>query len=87
MFWLIPGGSVGLIPATAVFPLVIHATEMEGGAGGVNGDLSPSAGGLIPSGVAVLKKYQGGSGTNPGRANCSREDSRWCDSPEEIPGR
>ena len=33
MFWLIPGGSVGLTPAAAVFPLVIHATEMEGGQG------------------------------------------------------
>ena len=79
VFWLIPGGSVGLIPAAAVFPLVIHATEMEGGGGGgVDGDLSPTAGGLIPSGVTVLKKYQGGSVSNPGRANCSREDSRWC---------
>ena len=84
---------MGLIPAAAVFPLVIHATEMEGGGGGgggageVDGDLSPSAGGLIPSGVAVLKIYQGGSGSNPGRANCSQEDSRWCDGPEEIQGR
>ena len=26
----------------------------------------------------VLEKYQGCSGSNPGRANCSREDSRWC---------
>ena len=33
VFWLIPGGSVGLIPAAAVFPLVIHATEMQGGRG------------------------------------------------------
>ena len=48
------------------------------GGGGVDGDLSPSAGGLIPSGVTVLKEYQGGSGSNIGRANCSREDSRWC---------
>ena len=80
VFWLIPSGSVGLIPAAAVFPLVIHATEMEGGggAGGVDGDLSPSAEGLIPGGVTVLEKYQGCSGSNPGRANCSREDSRWC---------
>ena len=31
VFWLIPGGSVGLIPAAAVFPFIIHATEMEGG--------------------------------------------------------
>ena len=78
VFWLIPGGSVCLIPAAAVFLLIIHATEMKGGAGGVDGDLSPSAGGLIPDGVTVLKKYQGCSGSNPGRANCSREDSRWC---------
>ena len=28
--------------------------------------------------MTVLKKYQGCSGSNPGRANCSREDSRWC---------
>ena len=68
---------MGLIPAAAVFPLVIYATEMEGG-GGVDGDLSPSVGGLIPGGVTVLEKYQGCSGSNPGRANCSREDSRWC---------
>ena len=30
-FWLIPGGSVGLIPVAAVLLLVIHVTEMEGG--------------------------------------------------------
>ena len=28
--------------------------------------------------MTVLEKYQGCSGSNPGRANCSREDSRWC---------
>ena len=28
--------------------------------------------------MTVLQKYQGCSGSNPGRANCSREDSRWC---------
>ena len=33
VFWLIPGGSVCLIPAVAVYLLVIHATEMEGGQG------------------------------------------------------
>ena len=51
---------------------------MEGGARGVDGDLPSSAGRLIPGGVTVLKKYQGCSGSNPGRANCSWEDSRWC---------
>ena len=38
----------------------------------------PTVPGKIPGGVTVLKKYQGGSGSNLGRANCSREDSRWC---------
>ena len=33
VFWLIPVGSVALIPVAAVFLLVIHATEMEGGQG------------------------------------------------------
>ena len=28
--------------------------------------------------MTVLEKYQGCSSSNPGRANCSREDSRWC---------
>ena len=28
--------------------------------------------------MTVLEKYQGCSGSNPGRANYSREDSRWC---------
>ena len=32
---------------------------MEGGARGVDGDLSPSAGGLIPGGVTVLKNTRG----------------------------
>ena len=48
-----------LIPAVAVSSFVIHATEMEGGTGGVDGDLSPSAGGLIPGGVTVLKNTRG----------------------------
>ena len=48
-----------LIPAVAVSLLVIHATEMEGGTGGVNGDFSPSAGGLIPDVVTVLKNTRG----------------------------
>ena len=104
VFWLIPGGSVGLISAAAVCPLVIHATEMEGGGESMvtshllQGDLfqvvwrswrntrevaarilgEPTVPGKIPGGVMVLKKYQGGSGSSPGRANCSREDSRWC---------
>ena len=38
----------------------------------------PTVPGKIPGGVMILKKYQGGSGSSPGRANCSREDSRWC---------
>ena len=59
VFWLIPGGSVCLIPAVAVSLLVIHATEMEGGGGGVDGDFSRSAGGLIPGGVTVLKNTRG----------------------------
>ena len=105
VFWLISGGGVGLIPAAVVLPLVIHATEMEGGQGEsmvtshlLQGDLfqavwrswrnirevvarilgEPTVPGKIPGGVTVLKKYQGGSGSNSGRANCSREDSRWC---------
>ena len=48
-----------LIPAVAVSSFVIHATEMEGGIGGVDGDLSPSAGGLIPGGMTVLKNARG----------------------------
>ena len=44
-----------LIPAVVVSSFTIHATEMEGGTGGVDGDLSPSAGGVIPGGVTVLK--------------------------------
>ena len=75
---IIPGGSVLLIPAVAVSSCVIHATEMEGGAGGVDGDLSPSAGGLIPGGVTVLKNTRGVVARIQGRASCSRDDSRWC---------
>ena len=69
-----------LIPAVAVSSFVIHATEMEGGggAGGVDGDLSPSEGGLIPGGVTVLKNTRGVVARIQGRASCSRDDSRWC---------
>ena len=38
----------------------------------------PTVPGKIPGAVTVLKKYQGGIGSNPGRASCSRDDSRWC---------
>ena len=48
-----------LIPAVAVSSFVIHATEMEGGTRGVDGDLSSFAGGLIPGGVTVLKNTRG----------------------------
>ena len=65
-----------LIPAVAV-SFVIHAAEMEGGTGGVDGDLSPSAGGLIPGGVTVLKNTRGIVARIQGRASCSRDDSRW----------
>ena len=67
-----------LIPAVAVSSFAIHATEMEGGTGGVDGDLSPSAGGLIPGGVTVLKNTRGIVARIQGRASCSRDDSRWC---------
>ena len=69
-----------LIPAVVVSSFVIHATEMErgGGAGGVDGDLSPSAGGLIPGGVMVLKNTRGVVARIQERASCSRDDSRWC---------
>ena len=71
-----------LIPAVVVSSFAIHATEMEGwgggGNGGVDGDLSPSAGGLIPSGVTVLKNTRGIVAKIQGRASCSRDDSRWC---------
>ena len=67
-----------LIPAVAVSSFVIHATEMEGGTRGVDGDLSPSAEGLIPGGVTVLKNTRGIVARIQGRASCSRGDSRWC---------
>ena len=41
------------------------------------GDFSPSAGGLIPGGVTVLKNTRGVVARIRGRANCSRDDSRW----------
>ena len=67
-----------LIPAVAVSSFAIHTTEMEGWTGGVDGDLSPSAGGLIPGGVMVLKNTRGIVARIQGRASCSRDDSRWC---------
>ena len=66
-----------LIPAVAVSSFVIHATEMEGGDRGVVGDFSPSAAGLIPGGVTVLKNTRGVVARIRGRASCSRDDSRW----------
>ena len=51
---------------------------MEGGTGGVDGDLSPSAVGLIPGGVTVLKNTRGIVARIQGRAICSQDDSRWC---------
>ena len=67
-----------LIPAVVVSSFVIHATEMEGGTGGVDGDLSPSAGRLIPDGVTVLKNTRVIVARIQGRASCPRDDSRWC---------
>ena len=67
-----------LIPAVTVSSFAIHATEMEEGTVGVDGDLSPSAGGLIPGGVTVLKNTKGIVARIQGRASCSRGDSRWC---------
>ena len=46
--------------------------------GGVDGDLSLSAGGLIPGGVTVLKNTMDIVARIQGRASCSQEDSRWC---------
>ena len=51
---------------------------MERGTGGVDGDLSPSAGGLIPGGVTVLKNARGIVARIQGRASCFLDDSRWC---------
>ena len=50
---------------------------MEGGTGESTGDLSPSAGGLIPGGVTVLNNTRGVAAQTGWRASCSRDNSRW----------
>ena len=51
---------------------------MEGGTGEWTGDLSPSAGGLIPGGVTVLNNTRGVAAQSGWGASCSRDNSRWC---------
>ena len=57
-----------LIPAVAVSSFAIHDTEMEGGTRGVDGDLSPSAGGTYSRWCDGPEEYQGYRGLNPGES-------------------
>ena len=74
-----------LISAVAVSSCAIHATEMEGGQG-ESMVTSHLLQGTYSRWCDGPEEYQGYSGSNPGKASCSRDDSRWC-SVTSIPGR
>ena len=66
------------IPAVAVIYSLKALLKWKGGAGEQTGNLSPSAGGLIPGGVTVLNNTRGVAAQTGWGASCSRDNSRWC---------